>query len=441
MEKLTELLGFEARYVVYPALALAFAGIIKLLIHRYLHKWAKKTQSRIDDLVVGYVDRIVTPLMLLAILYFVSIWVPLPETAAGYVRKGLAVIAVLLVTLFTARMAASILEVFQARQEGLQRFLQPLRMLSNVLCLLVGIALSLRILNINLTNEAMRLVRIVGIAVGAYVLMKIIRLAVLHMEHLVEDKDTTSLSEAEKRAKTLGKIINSAGLVLVSGIAIMMTLSEFGINITPIITGAGIAGLAVGFGAQNLVRDIISGFFLIFEDQIRVGDSVRINGTGGTVEAIKLRTTILRDLEGVVHIFPNGEIKQVANMTKEFSYYVIDVGVAYKENVDGVMQVLEKTGEELARDPDFSPLILAPLEILGVDDFADSQVKIKIRIKTVPQKQWTVGRELRRRIKNTFDSKGIEIPFPHVSVDFRQAGKPSDFAMRSVPQGENERKQ
>jgi small-conductance mechanosensitive channel len=188
------------------------------------------------------------------------------------------------------------------------------------------------------------------------------------------------------------------------------------------------------------VRDVISGFFMIFEDQIRLGDSVKINGTGGTVEAIKLRTTILRDLEGVVHIFPNGDIKQVANMTKDFSYYVIDVGVAYRENVDGVMEVLEKIGEELAGDPDFSPLILAPLEILGVDDFADSQVKIKIRIKTVPQKQWTVGRELRRRIKNTFDSRGIEIPFPHVSVDFRQGGKPSDLAMRSAPQDENDRK-
>jgi moderate conductance mechanosensitive channel len=434
MEKLTELLGFEGRYLVYPLAALVIAGIFKLVIHRYLHKWSQRTESPVDDLVVAYVDRTILPLMLLAILYWVSIWVPLPEAAAGYGRKSLVVLAVFVVTLFTAKLASSILEVFQGRQENLRRFLQPLRMLSNVLFLLISIALALRILNINLTNEAMRLVRIVGIIVGALVLLRIIKLAVLHMEQLVEDKDTTSLSEAEKRAKTLGKIINSAGIVLVSGIAIMMTLSEFGINIAPIITGAGIAGLAVGFGAQNLVRDIISGFFLIFEDQIRIGDSVRINGAAGTVEAIRLRTTILRDLEGVVHIFPNGEIKQVANMTKEFSYYVINVGVAYKESVDEVMEVLEKTGAELAQDPAFSSLILAPLEILGVDDFTDSQVKIKIRIKTVPQQQWAVGRELRRRIKNTFDSKGIEIPFPHVSVYFGEASKPFDLAVRSAPQ-------
>jgi small conductance mechanosensitive channel len=149
------------------------------------------------------------------------------------------------------------------------------------------------------------------------------------------------------------------------------------------------------------------------------------------VEAIKLRTTVLRDLGGIVHVFPNGEIKQVANLTKEFAYYVIDVGVAYKESVDGVMEVLKSIGDELLQDPNYGPLIFAPLEVLGVDDFGDSQVTIKIRIKTAPLKQWTVGRELRRRIKNAFDSRGIEIPFPHVSVYFGEASKPFDLAMQS----------
>jgi small conductance mechanosensitive channel len=267
--------------------------------------------------------------------------------------------------------------------------------------------------------------------VGAYVLLRIVNLGVARMEHLVADEDAVSRSEAERRAKTLGRIINSIGLVLIIGMAIMMILSELGMNIMPIITGAGIAGLAVGFGAQNLVRDIIGGFFLILEDQVRVGDVATINGTGGLVEAIRLRTTILRDLEGTVHIFPNGEIKQVANMTKGFSYYVIDVGVAYKENVDEVMGVLKSIGEELARDPAIGPLTLAPLEILGVDDFGDSRITIKIRIKTLPLQQWTVGRELRRRIKNTFDQRGIEIPFPHVGVCFGQTSKPFDVALRS----------
>ncbi|MBN1570147.1 MAG: mechanosensitive ion channel family protein [Acidobacteria bacterium] len=307
-------------------------------------------------------------------------------------------------------------------------------MLSNVLFVLLGVALSLKALNISLTNEGIRLVRIVGIIIGAYVLLKIISLAVVHMEHLVEDGDTTSLSEAEKRARTLGKIINSTAFVVVIGIALMMILSEFGMNIMPIITGASIAGLGIGLGAQNLVRDIISGFFLIFEDQIRVGDVARINGTGGVVEAIRLRTTILRDLEGVVHIFPNGGITQVSNLTKEFSYSVLSVGVAYKENVDEVMEVLKSIGENLAQDESFGSLVLEPIEILGVDDLGDSQVTIKIRIKTLPLKQWIVGRELRRRIKNTFDKRGIEIPFPHVSVYFGEASKPFNLAMQTTMQ-------
>jgi len=288
---------------------------------------------------------------------------------------------------------------------------------------------------VDLSDEGSRLVRIIGIIVGAFVLLRIVNLAVVQMERLVENSDPDTISEAEKRAKTLGKIINSIGFVLILGMAIMLVLDEFGINIMPIITGAGIAGLAVGFGAQNLVRDVISGFFLILEDQIRVGDVAQINGTGGTVEAIKLRTTILRDMNGTVHIFPNGEIKAVANLTKEFSYYVINVGIAYKENVDSVMDVLKEIGVGLEQDPEFSALILAPLEILGVDEFGDSQVTIKIRIKTKPLKQWVVGRELRRRIKNTFDSKGIEIPFPHLSVYFGEASKPVDLSIHNQSDG------
>jgi small conductance mechanosensitive channel len=289
-------------------------------------------------------------------------------------------------------------------------------------------------LSVNVTDEGIRLVRIVGIGVGAYVVLKIINLVVAQMQRMVEDEDESHVSEAEKRAKTLGDIMNSAGFVLVAGVAVMMVLSELGMNIMPIITGAGIAGLAFGFGAQNLVRDIISGFFLILEDQIRVGDVAMINGTGGFVEAIKLRTTMLRDLEGVLHIFPNGEIKQVSNRTKEWSRYVIDVGVAYKENVDYVMEVLKEIGEELSSDPEYRSLILAPLEILGVDAFGDSQVTIKIMIKTLPLKQWVVGRELRRRIKNTFDRKGIEIPFPHLSLYFGEASKPFNLAVQPLSQ-------
>jgi len=293
-------------------------------------------------------------------------------------------------------------------------------------------------LNFNLTGAGIRLVRIIGIVAGAYVIIKIVSLAVAQMERLVEAKDP-AMSEAEKRARTLGKIIKSAAIVIVAGVSVMMILSEFGMNIAPIITGAGIAGLAVGFGAQNLVRDVISGFFLILEDQIRVGDVARINGIGGAVESIRLRTTVLRDFEGIVHIFPNGEIKQVANLTKEFSYYVINLGIAYKENVDEVMKVLEQIGAELRSDPAFAPSILAPLEVMGVDGFAESQVIIKMRIKTLPLQQWTVGRELRRRIKNAFDARKIELPFPQMNIHFAETGNAIDFVPRSSAEKSGEK--
>jgi small-conductance mechanosensitive channel len=215
---------------------------------------------------------------------------------------------------------------------------------------------------------------------------------------------------------------------IVTTVATLMVLRELNVDVMPVLTGAGIIGLAVGFGAQTLVKDFISGFFLILENHIRVGDVARINGTGGLVEAINLRTTVLRDLEGIVHVFPNGSIETLSNLTKDFAFYVVDVGVAYKEDTDAVVEVLREVGAELTADPILAESVLAPLEVLGVDAFEDSQVTIKIRIKTLPLKQWEVGRELRRRIKKAFDARAIEIPFPHLSVYFGEASRP--FAVK-----------
>ena len=175
------------------------------------------------------------------------------------------------------------------------------------------------------------------------------------------------------------------------------------------LTGAGIAGVALGFGAQWLVRDVIAGFFLILENQVRVGDVAAINGVGGVVEAINLRTIVLRDAEGAVHVFPNGAINTLANRTKDFSFYVIDVNVLYDQDVDRVIEVLRATGQELEQDPAYRDLILAPLEIYGVDAFLDTKLTVKIRIKTVPLKQWDVGRELRRRILRALEQNHIPL--------------------------------
>jgi small-conductance mechanosensitive channel len=266
--------------------------------------------------------------------------------------------------------------------------------------------------------------RIVVIALLAYVVLRIIAVASRRLEEELGREETPDMIERLKRARTLSRLIQNALTALIMVIAVLMMLRELQVDITPILTSAGILGLAVGFGAQTLVKDLIAGFFLTFENQVRVGDVATINGTGGLVEAINLRTIVLRDMTGAVHVFPNGSIERLSNLTKDFSYYVVDVGVAYNEDPDEVAEVLRQIGDELQADPRFAPNILEPLEILGVDAFEESQVTLKTRIKTVPLKQWEVGRELRRRIKKTFAAKGIEIPFRHVAVYFGEASKP-----------------
>ena len=240
--------------------------------------------------------------------------------------------------------------------------------------------------------------------------------------------------DRRKRVAMQGRLIRWILTAATLAIAGLMTLKTIGIDVTPLLAGGAIVSVALGFGAQNLVRDVIAGLFFILEDQVRVGDIATINGKGGQVEAIHLRTTTLRSVDGTVHIFPNGSITELSNLTKNFSYYVIDLGVAYKESVDRVMQVLRQVGDELHADAAFQEKILAPMEILGVDDFAASAVVIKLRIKTVPLEQWNVGRELRRRIKNRFDECGIELPYPHMTVYVQREDKPSQNAEAGAPE-------
>jgi small conductance mechanosensitive channel len=254
--------------------------------------------------------------------------------------------------------------------------------------------------------------RVVLIVLLAYALVRITALLARRFEHEMTLGTGLDALERAKRARTLGAVVQSAMTVLVVAIAVPMVLLEFRLDILPVLTGAGIAGLAVGFGAQTLVRDIISGFFLILENQVRVGDAAAINGTAGLVEAINLRTIVLRDIEGTVHVFPNGAITTLANRSKDFSYYVIDLAVSYYEDSDRITAVLHDVGADLQRDPSFGPAILEPLEILGIDAFGDWSMQMKVRIKTVPLKQWFVGRELRRRIVQAFRRHGFAIPFP-----------------------------
>jgi small-conductance mechanosensitive channel len=267
-----------------------------------------------------------------------------------------------------------------------------------------------------------------------YALVRITALLVTRFEHELNRGTSLDALERAKRARTLGSVINKVVTIALSTVAILMMLTAFGVNIAPVLTGAGILGLAVGFGAQTLVRDSISGFFLILEDQVRVGDVAAINGTGGLVESINLRTIVLRDGEGTVHVFPNGAIQTLANRSKDFSYYVIDLGISYREDPDRVADVLRQIGAEMQGDAKYAPFILEPVEILGVDSFGDWSMVLKLRIKTVPLKQWDVGREFRKRLRRRFEQDGIEIPFPERVVKVR-GSRDDDKSQTAVVSG------
>lgn len=219
-------------------------------------------------------------------------------------------------------------------------------------------------------------------------------------------------SESAKRAGTLARLLRQAVVIAIWLMAGLVMLRELGVEIAPILASAGIVGVALGFGAQHLVRDVIAGFFLILENQVRIGDAAVINGVAGLVEKLNFRTIVLRDVSGVVHIFPNGSIVSIANRTRDWSAYVFEIAIAYGEEVDRVVGVMQDTGAMLRADSGFAPFILEDIEVFGVEALADAGVVIKGRIKTVPNKQWEVGREFLRRLKAAFERHGVRLAPP-----------------------------
>ena len=281
--------------------------------------------------------------------------------------------------------------------------------------------------NFNWETLMFTALRVLLILVIAWIVLSVARRLLKQLEQQLlgaELREEEPPTEQAKRVETLIRLLRQAIVIVVWVVALLVVLRELGVDIAPILASAGILGLAVGFGAQNLVRDVISGFFIILENQVRVGDVAIVNGTGGLVERVNFRTIVLRDLSGVVHIFPNGTVNTMSNMTTEWSAYVFDIGVAYKEDVDRVIEIMKQTGKQLLDDKEFGPSMIDDIEVFGVDQFSDSAVVIKGRLRTKPIKQWDVGREYRRRLKYAFDEAGIEIPFPHRSIYFGEGSKP-----------------
>lgn len=272
-----------------------------------------------------------------------------------------------------------------------------------------------------------------GIAI--FVIMAIIAINII-VPRLVRVTTQTRLAgkpqeEIDQRAETLTHVFTRTGATLLVVLGFFTILPELGVNIGPLLAGVGIAGIAVGFGAQSLVKDIISGTFILIDNQYGKGDVVEVAGKTGVVEDIGLRRTVLRDLDGIVHYVPNGEIGVSSNMTQEYSRVNLNVSVSYAEDLDRVMQVINEVGEELAADEDWKEIIISPPRSLRVDSFGDSGVEIKILGDVQPIRQWEVMGELRRRLKRRFDEEGIEIPFPHQVMvhEAKSAGLPADVRL------------
>lgn len=280
-------------------------------------------------------------------------------------------------------------------------------------------------------------VRIALVLVGGFILARVLRALLMHLERvLVRAGERTGalVAATRSRVSTLTGVLRALALVVLWSVVTMICLSQLGLDVRPILAGAGIVGLAVGFGAQYLVRDVIAGFFLVLEDQVRVGDVAVVNGTGGLVETPTFRTIGLRDLAGTVHIFPNGGVTTLANMTRGWSGYVVDVEVPFREDPDRVIAVMRRVGDELRADPAHAPLILEPIEIFGVDAFKEASLVIKARLKTAPIQQWAVGREYRRRLVQALAAEGIESPGRTLQVG--DGGRPLPILLMQAPPGE-----
>ena len=257
-------------------------------------------------------------------------------------------------------------------------------------------------------------IRILAVLVVAFVVLRFIRAFVPRLrEHIAGRQESI---EDAKRIQTLLRVAHYLLTASTLAVAVLLVLGEVGISLAPILGAAGVVGIAVGFGAQTLVKDYVSGFLLLLENQIRVGDAVEISGKSGVVEEVTLRFIRLRDFGGNVHFIPNNTIGVITNSSLGFAYAVLDVGIAYGSDIEVSMQVMRDVDESMREDANFSGKILKPLEIAGVDQWADSSVMIKARIQVKPLEQWHVRREYLKRLKIAFDAKGVEIPFPHVKL-------------------------
>ncbi len=273
--------------------------------------------------------------------------------------------------------------------------------------------------------------RLAAIWLLAWIAIKLIRLVARRIVAAVDDGDDTRVTAEEKRGQTIAQLLRSVGRVAVLVIAGLLSLDLF-FDIGPLLAGAGIVGLAISFGAQSLVKDVLSGFFILFENQFAVGDIIEAGGKSGVVERMTLRVAMLRDLRGVLHIVPNGQIGAVSNLTRGWARAVVEIGIAYDADVDHALAIFRDEATALARDPAWRHRLDGEPEVAGVESLGDNAIVIRTLLRTHPGEQWNTAREFRRRIKNRLDREGIEIPFPQRTIHVRHHGAPLDAAPREL---------
>jgi moderate conductance mechanosensitive channel len=404
------------------------AWILRIFLVRIVKKFAQKTQTNLDDAILASLQK---PLIAIVILagFFMAV-VSFNGTTVGwlYLTRGLAIALSLMGIIFILILLNTLVKWYRWEVAAKKKDVGfSLRLVS--LCWVaiivaaawMAVIISLSIWGLSVTPvtgwlgaHGWRIGLITALAVAVVISMGEIipRIIVRTLTRRPDDPE----DEVAKRSDTLSKVLVSTIQVFVIFIALFMILAELQIDIAPILAGAGVVGIAVGFGAQSLVKDLVAGLFIIIENQYRVGDVIKIADVSGIVEGINLRRTVLRDLDGIVHVVPNGEIRVASNFTKEWSRVNLNISVAYGEDLDHVTSVINRVGKDLSEDPQWSPLILKAPQVLRVDNLGDSGVEIKILGDTKPIRQWDVMGELRRRLKKAFDEEDIEIPWPHTKV-------------------------
>ena len=314
-------------------------------------------------------------------------------------------------------------ERFPGLEERTNRHIRIFRAILRAVLVVIGIGIIAQLWGIPIAllvaskGGSLIITRAIAIGITVGVVIIIVETSQFLRDYTLKaKKGKKKKKEPSQKMKTLIPMINTSIKIAAGFVGGIIILDQLGVNTTPILAGAGIVGLAVGFGSQTLVKDLINGLFMLFEESIRVGDYVNAGKEGGIVEAVGLRTVRLRDVSGNVHVIPNSSIDVVTNMSKEFSRSVIDIGIAYREDVDEVIGILQEIGEEMRNDPEHGKEILEPMEVFGLQSFDDSAVVIRVRLTTKPLKQWSLKREFNRRVKRVFDERGIEIPFPHRTI-------------------------